>query len=449
MMRKTTLTTALLSAQGANNSEVAEYTPSAFGIYLMNIPVGVTSETEIAPYLDDTRLLINKNTVAYNLNASTAAETMETLMPQATLSKYQDAEHRYRFIYDKTFGVFDVRSVIIGAQHSIAKNAAKAYALARRACVSTPDISAGAAQHLLEHTPTGTIVHCSASASGAYFAVNVGTGALLKQTSSAVIHNNHVNYFDGLIAKNAIYKIARQSVSVAVNGAYICRVTYVKNWKSATAAATFDVTLLPREGYTTSGNYYPVLVRNYDEDTLEVFLTVGVGDFGEDGKGFNIRKQSLNIAEDGTLTLNGAVQDLGVFPFAVSQAGTGLALGSYQNGALHHGNYYLPIYATYDAAASSAYTGITAATYVESVKMDAAFENAPQYLISGQPTLLAMEYVNIGNGKTLPMACNIAATPLVHVSEVVSGIDLPEVVHKKIDDVLRVIYEYRLSESEE
>jgi hypothetical protein len=448
-MKKGALTGTLMTAQ----TDVWELNPTSCGIYLMNTPVGIEADTELAPYLDATRLNVNNDVVGYNLGGSAAVESTPTMTAQSGLSKYYDIEDKYTVIYDKTLGKIDIASIIIGTDHTLAKTVAKAFVVAQRAEKATKEISTGVAQHILEHTASGTIIYCSPSATGKYYKVNLGTGAMSLEQSNSNIHTNMTGQFTGLLVGSTVYKVARQSVTSSQNGAYIARVTMVKNWTGAITVSTFDITFHPRKDYTTSNAFYPVLIHNYAKNKLEVFLTLTAGEF-EDGKGFNLWKQNLNIAADGSLSLSGDTQDLGIFPFSVS-TDINVTLGFYRNGAHHYGKYYWPIHSIYNAV-TGVETPLTAGAgnppglyYCESVCIDEDFQEEPRYLISGQPTLAALEYVNIGDGKVLPMAASTAACPIVHISQVVSGIDLPEIVHKDLEDIVRISYTYKFNAKKE
>ncbi len=239
----------------------------------------------------------------------------------------------------------------------------------------------------------------------------------------------------GIIVGDHLFKAVKQS---ATGSTYTVRLNYVLNFRTSTTAAYKDIVLTTRAGMSVATDTLPVMVYRPDTGNLEIFIAISSGN--PDGEyGFSIQKVIVS-GLDNPVTMTVETVDLGLLPYCVSNFGTTAAL--YLTGYHDGTQYYLPYTSTVDA------TG----------KIDTVVENVFQngIVISSDFKTISRVF-NMRNSAAGPnlivradtglLQCQVndAKIPYIFMSQVVSGANLPQASAKELDDVLRIIYKYRLT----
>jgi hypothetical protein len=453
MFSSGTYATLLMGAIGTRVGQtVRAIGEPAYGIYCMDDELDLTKlDSYNQKYAGRNSTTLPMNVTFYNNNGSAAAEEVNTLTPVNADSWYNiDGEHKIKVGFVKNSGAGTFRSIIIGGAHTTASSANKSIFLKElNSNIPPAYLAANVAQHLIEHTSDGTIIHGGISAAGDCNAVNLKTGALKEVAINANRFANITGQFGGLCAKGAVYKVAYQSAS---SNLYTARISYVKNWKTGAATVvTYDVNFSMRDNVVASANYHPVLVYNTDTENLEVFVTVSVGNFGAEGVGANVMKAVVTLANDGTPTLTSSVIDLGIMPYSISNNNV-VTVNRYLTGTLADGKYYLPYRSIFETV-----DGVTTETIVQDANGQlGVVMNAEDLSIDSECCFVSkgiydgpLTYV-VGEGGIVRALSIAEGIPCyVECGRVLSAVNLDEPVTKAANDVMRVRYIYDLSVDEQ
>jgi hypothetical protein len=210
------------------------------------------------------------------------------------------------------------------------------------------------------------------------------------------------------------------------------------NFRTASTVVAKDIVLTTREGMSVATDTMPVMVYRSDTGNLEIFVAVSSGDHDGD-YGFNIYKVIVS-GLDNPATMTTETVDLGLLPYCISNQGTTAAL--YLTGYFDGTSYYLPYTSTIDAignisvvAESSFQNGIVISSGFETISRVVNMRNS-----TSGPNLIVRADTGL-----LQCQANDAKIPYIFMSQVVSGANLPKASVKELDDVLRIIYRYRLT----
>jgi hypothetical protein len=417
-------------------------TPAYCGIYCLSTETPITKDTMLPPYVGDDRSVVDVAAIFRNVASSTAAETAETMTPVNGRSYFDPAANKMIVEYDKISGSGTVKSIIIGRDHAT-KNLHWGQSV--QDALMPADFFTGVAQHLIEPTIDSTIIHGSVSSTGIQYAGNIKTKELAKVSANSNLHTNITTYYTGLVMKDTVYKVAYQSAETGASGNITTRLTFVKNFKGATAAATVDLVFTGRAGINVVNSYRPVLVARPDNGTLEVFQTVSVGKFGET-YGANVWKAVITLAEDGTPNATEFV-DLGIIPYAVSNYTT-ISNGYYMVGTYHDGKYCLPVHSIINGYGTEIVSA--ANNYQEGIEISEDFETVHRGILYRQADGQSVAYI-VGvsgeydeYGEFLPIQIALAQLYYVYWSQVFSGLVFDDPFVKTPSDVLCVVYKYSL-----
>jgi hypothetical protein len=402
-------------------------TPNSFGIYALSHPVDIRPDTYRPPYVPLEGSGLGAGITFYNLNGNTS-ETAQQMIPvdgKCHFSKGGKVEFALEYVKNTYSGV--IQSIVIGSAH----NNLQVYACAIGDVDLPDEFKTGTGYYLLEHTKNGTILHKNPSG-GNVVNANLKTKEFA-MTAGGGSYSNTVTYFGGLILNDTVFKVAKASASGAT---HTVTLTYVPNWKNSTNQKSMNIPFTAREGMTVNTTVQPVLVARPDQNRLEVFVTLSTGDHGGE-TGANIQKAVVDISDVNNLTYT--ITDLGVIPYAISNYGTTVA--QYMTGLYHEGKYYLPYYYIVDEG------GIlktpTNSGYQEGAVLSADLKTM-HGIINFRHTNAIVNAPVVAD-EVLQCQVNTATSPFVHLTRVVSGTNLDTPIMKGANDVLRIIYRYKLA----
>ena len=139
-------------------------------------------------------------------------------------------------------------------------------------------------------------------------------------------------------------------------------------------------------------------------------------------------------------TMTNETDDLGILPYNISNFNTTAAL--YLTGYFDGTHYYLPYTTTMDA--DGKIDTITDNAFQNGIEISADCKNVSRIFNMRNSASTPNLIVRADTG-LLQCQVNAANIPYIFMSQVVSGANLPEPSVKGLDDVLRIIYRYRLS----
>ena len=431
MMTTGTLSALLRSNTRSGFNFLTRTIPTSFGIYAMDHDIALQKNTFLPPYVGDNLVSLSPSVSFYNIGGTNTESTRE-MLPVDLRCFYDKSAREYVFEYMKNTGVGTVKSVCVGRSHTV-KADRFSVALAETATPST--WQSGNANYLLEHTTGGTFLwKTNGTTVWRNNLVTRSTEPITNSACASVIGGTAT--VGGLVVGNVVYKAAKLS---AADDTYIVRLSYVRNFRSSGTVDTKDITFTCREGMTVNTSVTPVMVMRPDRNKLELFVTLSVGD--HDGTvGCNLQKAVIgNLGDPANLTVE--IEDLGILPYAVSNW-TAMTVGHYLTGFHHDGRYYLPVYGVVNedgnlvATAEAAFqTGLIVSDNFSTVLNNVNFRSATSNEVNA--------FV-LTDGGTAQCRVNTTTIPYVHMSQILSGTNLPAAVTKSVDDVLRIIYRYRI-----
>jgi hypothetical protein len=296
-----------------------------------------------------------------------------------------------------------------------------------------------AGSYLVEHHATnGTSLWKTVSATGGQYRFNL-KNRTVEDFSIANLHTNITNagVVGGIVVGNHIFKAIKQAAS---GTSYTVRLNYLANFRSMLSVVYKDIVLTTREGMTVRADTHPVMVYRTDSNQLEIFVAMSFGQDEDDSYGFNIYKVIVSGLDSPT-TMTTETVDLGFFPYAISNHDTTGPV--YITGYFDGENYYLPYnLVTYDTVFGLA-TNMSTATFQYGIVVSEDFEEVVRVFntrsIGTTPNLIVRADTGL-----LQCQAALGNIPYIFMSQVVSGTNLPQPSIKEPDDVLRIIYRYRI-----
>ncbi len=430
MLNAGTLSSLLRSNTRSGCNFLTRTLPSVFGLYAMNHDIDIKRDTFLPPYVGDNQTSLADNVSFYNVGGS-ATESTQEMIPVDQRCYFDKAKKEFVLEYVKNTGVGTVKSVCVGRTHSI-KADKFSVALAETAVPAT--WQNGNTNYLLEHTTDATCLwKINGTTAWRNNLVTRSTEAVGGTACAGVVGS----YFGGLVAGNVVYKAAKQSASGAN---HVVRLTYINNFRTSGTTAYKDITFTCREGMTVNTAMTPVMVMRPDRNKLEIFVTLSVGD--HDGTiGCNLQKAVIgNLDDPANLTVE--IEDLRILPYAVSNWSSA-SVGYHLNGFFHEGKYYLPVYGI--KSGDEELTVTAEAAFQTGVVVSSDFSTVHNSVNFRTATSNEVNAFVLTDGGVVQCRVNATTIPYVHLSQVLSGSNLPQAVTKNVDDVLRIIYRYKLS----
>lgn len=427
----------MMSNTGLNNvtrathgtSMPASGAPAQFGLYVMSKEVDIRKDTFRPPYVDDNGIDINSDVTFYNLNGGTteASNQMITVDGKCYFDKGSEIKFALEYIKNTYTGI--VRSVVIGRAHN---NKNLNYLLQMKDVDLPADWYTGTANYLMEHTVNGTVVYKTVDKTR-QFSSNLKT-KIFTSYGVEMIHNNITNHFGGLIMNDTIFKVVKASISGSV---YNVTLQYVQDWKNVSVLKTINIPFDIKEGMTGNATVTPVLVARPGLNKLEIFVTTSIGD--HDGiKGAHVQKAVVDIADMEEITHT--ISDMGITPYAISGCGT--TVGQYYTGFFHEGKYFLPFYYIVNKD-NGTMSNQTDNNFQEGVVLSSDFKTVHNMTCYRTATNQFFAFVEAE--EVLQCFVNSTTNYYVMLSQVLSGTNLETPITKGANDILRVIYRYKLS----
>jgi hypothetical protein len=382
---------------------------TTMGIYLMSTEEPVHRGTVLPPYVNEARTGLNANVPFYSLGTTSDSGQLIAGVNASSNFNENPGEVDYKMVYSKTAGTGYVRSIILGRAHA---TPAQAIEVGLNDANLPADFKTSTnANYILNHED-GTTMYKTIGTNGFYTA-NIKK-KLYSSATNATAYANINSYFGAIEVGDTIYKVAKQA---ATGTNYTVRLTYVPNWKSATAATTLDV-VIPTE-IAVNTVTLPVLVYK-NPTTLEAFVTPSIGAHAA-GNGGNLKKIVYDITDPAAITTT--IEDVGIYPFSISSVGATNAL--YNGGLYANNTYYLPIHHILTGGAIS---HTASATYVEGVSLlevDNSVDHRFLYKIKADTSMHPI----IGEaGAVMYLTANVATPRFVTASQVISGVVLDNTI---------------------
>jgi hypothetical protein len=415
----------------ASGSLIASAVPNKFGIYAMSEPIVVNPDTYLPPYVDESRTGLHPSVSFYNVAGATT-EASQVMIPVDTRCFYDRAKLELTMEYVKNTYAGTVRSIAIGRDFATAN---LNFSTQQKDVAMPADFYSTTANYVLEHTANdGTIVRKPVG-TNELFTVNLKTKLYSRETN-ATGFNNVTTYFGALAMNGHLFKVAKKSASGSI---YTVTLTYLKDYlTAANTAATLDIAVPTRENMSVNTTVVPVLVSRASLNKLEVFITMSTGNHG--GQiGANVKKVVVDVSDIDNITYD--VVDMGVIKYAIS--GFGTVVGQYYTGLYHNNKYYLPYY--YVVKPDGTAAGATVTAFQEGVVMSSDFSAVLNVVNVRFAANSCQHHVITDTDEVIQMWPNLATPYVVRVGQLISGANLENPITKGENDVLRLIYKYRIS----
>jgi hypothetical protein len=453
----------------ATNVPIAPQTIGTLGIYVMDNNITVKPKTFIPEYLTK-RVSVTpptgdagiSNVSFYNIAGSLAESTKE-MVPVDTGCFLNTAKNEYQIQYTKNTGQGTVGSVIIGRSHRIITGTVNQYSVFTKDTLYNPDIynAVNLAPYAIEQTNNGTVIYKQkATGADGVISINLKTKVYDIAAPATSMFNNINTLFGGHIANNTLFNIRSLGAISGKNRTTV--LTYIRDWKNLEVAKTLTLTFQTRADIPAflplACNNMPVIVKK-DENTIEIFMTVSVGNHDNGGGGYvngaNVVKAVIDISDVTQRDLTSedvTYVDCGVIPQVIGYlnvADASNVIGTFVQGNYFGGKYYLPISGICNGGTTNVAASINnsvIAAYQEGAIFNNTLDNLEDYYCVrnvGGYNLLPIETENGFD----QMAVNVAGPLLFYTgSQVISGAALEVPITKTQDDILRVTYKYSLSD---
>jgi hypothetical protein len=413
----------------ASGSMNAASIPTEFGVYVMSEPITVNPDTYLPPYVDEDRTGLHPSVSFYSV-AGSATESIREMIPVDTRCYYSRSKLEYTLEYVKNNGAGIVRSIAIGRGHGTASNS---YVWRQKDYDMPPDLYSSKVNYFLEHTADGTVLVKQIGTSD-ILSINLKTKLYNRETNASAF-GNLTTQFGGLIVNGTSFKVAKKSASGSL---HTVTLTYLKNCLTAAETANvLDIAVPTREGMAVATDVSPVLVARNALNRLEIFITMSVG-MHSGQAGANIKKVVVDVSDLANITYD--VVDLGIFKYAISNFGT--TVGQYMTGLFHDNKYWLPYLYPVKASGVAGTAGIAA--FQEGVVVSSDFAAVHNVINFRNSANVSHAPVVTDANEVIQMSVNTAAPFVVKIGQLISGANLENAITKGENDVLRVIYRYKI-----
>jgi hypothetical protein len=408
--------------------------PTNHGIYAMNRDIDIRYDTFVPPYKQATAQLLDPGVVFYNIDGS-SVENSQVMIPVDQRCYFDHSRREMVVEYIKNTGSGVVKSVCVGAAH----NNSQLYSVLQTE-TAVPDFwktSAGGSYLVEHHATEGTSLWKTVSTSVQY-RFNL-KNRMVEEFSNSSLNTNITNTstVGGLVVGNHLFRATKNTAS---GSSYTLRLTCVSNFRTATSSTTKDIVLTTREGMAVRTDTIPVMVYRMETGKLEIFVAISL-DQDENGLyGFNTYKVTVS-GVDNPATMTTETEDLGFLPYCISNYDTTGQL--YLTGYFDGENYYLPYtHVVYDTVFGLT-NNASVAAFQYGIVINKDFKTVERVFnlrsVNTSPNLI----VRVDTGLVQCQAA-LATIPYIFLSQVVSGTNLPLPAVKEPDDVLRIIYRYKI-----
>jgi hypothetical protein len=413
----------------ASGSMASAGAVNSFGIYVMSEPITVTADTYLPPYVDDARTGLSPTVSFYNVAGATT-ESSQVMIPVDTRCYYNRSKMEYTLEYVKNTYAGVVKSIAIGRAHTTANNN---FLLQQKDNDMPADLYSALANYALEHTAAnGTVIRKTIGTSNEVITANLKT-KLYSREVNANAFTNITSLFGGLAMNGHLFNVAKKT---ATGGTYTVTLSYRKNYLTeANSTVSLDIAVPARENMTTDATVIPVLVTRANQSKLEIFVTVSIGNHSGT-IGANVKKVVVDVADIDNISYE--ISDMGVIRYAVS--GFGTTVGQYLTGLFHDGKYYLPYY--YVVGSDGTLSGASATAFQEGIVISSNFETI--HNVINYRAVTNQAYLPVITDEIIQIMANVTTPYVVKIGQLVSGANLENAITKSENDVLRVIYRYKI-----
>jgi hypothetical protein len=426
------MTTANLVAatrSAASGNLLSATAPNQFGVYVMSEPITVNPDTYLPPYVDDSRIGLHPSVSFYNVAGATV-ESAQVMIPVDTRCYYNRAKMEYTLEYVKNTYAGVVRSIAIGRSHTVANNN---FIIQQKDIDMPVDLYSTTANYVLEHTTDGTILR-KPIGTNEVLTVNLKTKLYTRETNAQAFTNITAQW--GALAMNGhLFKVSKKT---ATGGIYTFTLTMLKDYlTAANTATTLDIAIPTRDGMTVNTAVIPVMVARPNLNKLEVFVTMSIGDHGGQ-VGANVKKVVIDISDINSLTFE--TVDMGIGKYAIGNFG--ITVGQYTTGLFNDGKYYLPYY--YVVKSDGSLVNAAIAAWHEGVVLSSDFGTVHNIINFRYAANTFNCPVATDANEVIQMFVNLTTPYIIKLGQLVSGANLENPITKGENDVLRLIYRYKI-----
>ena len=433
-----TLNNVLRSHTRTGYNFLSRVAPTNHGIYAMGSDIDIRYETFVPPYVDGRLTALHPDVVFYNVDGS-MTETSLVMIPVDQRCYFDHSRRELVVEYVKNTGRGSVKSICVGRSHSAS---AQMYSVSL-AETAVPDHwkATAAGSYLIEHHQTGgTSLWKTVSATAGQYRFNLKSRTV-EDFSNSALHTNitAAATVGGIVVGNHLFKAVKQAAS---GSSYTLRLGYVLNFRTASSVVNKDIVLTARAGATVRTDTHPVMVYRTDTGELEIFVTMSLGQREEDNHyGFNLYKVIVS-GLDNPATMETETVNLGFLPYAVSCHDTTGPL--YVTGYFDGTSYYLPYNLVVHDPVFGLVANTSAAAFQNGIVISENFKTVSRLFntrsLNTTPNLIVRADTGL-----LQCQAALGTIPYIFLSQVVSGTNLPVPSVKEPDDVLRIIYRYKIA----
>ena len=409
----------------------------------------VTKKTHFATYVKGT-VELEDSVVFYN-DANTTTESNRVLIPVDSRTGYglEESNNCLNIEYTKNTGTGIIKSIIFGRSY------ASDTAVTGLVCGEVMHLASwiiGRTGTVLKHLPDRTqFIKTTSSnyglicdllnkdytlgAAAGTAVVGKWTGTSLSQRTNAASVEGHAGF---MTADNRIYRCAYQShtsTDVTVR---------VSIWtENSTAVQTKDVVFPIESGEVYTTLFLPVAVYKPVSDTIEIYLATSVGQHDLPNTKYTAHVQKCvlsnlnapiiaNVAD--TVTTLGYFDAMVPGAFAVRED-----IGYYD----HITNLtYIPCATSIDPITGAVIVKATVSIAPGGI-FDGAWQLTGDYIAKSIGAGGFISYVRTDKG-VIPMMIDTATMYYPQVTQVLSGVVLAQEFEKTTDNILRILYQYKL-----
>ena len=433
MVNGGTLSSVLRSNTRSGYNLLSRTVPSALGIYAMDRNIDIREETFLPPYVCGDLNTLDPSVVFYNIGGN-PTEDSQVMIPVDQRCYFDHNRRELVVEYVKNTGSGTVKSVCVGRSHLLRQ---QMYGITQNeTAVPNQWTSSLAGHYCVEHHATNGTSLWKVTSASAQYRFNLKSRTMDSFSNSNLYGNiSGTNTSGGIVVGNNVFKAIKQTAS---GSSHTIRLYYATNFRTTSTTAYKDIVVSVREGMSVSTDTIPVMVYRMDTGDLEIFVSLSSGDHS--GLfGYNIHKVTVSGLES-PATMSVETVDLGILPYSISNFNTTASL--FITGYFDGTHYYLPYTSTMDA--SGIIDTIAENAFQNGIVISADCKNVSRIFNMRNSASTPNLIVRADTG-LLQCQVNTVSIPYIFMSQVVSGANLPEPSVKGFDDVLRIVYRYRLT----
>ncbi|MDR2115382.1 MAG: hypothetical protein LBP87_03265 [Planctomycetaceae bacterium] len=453
----------------------------AFGIYALNRDITITTDTVVPPYVTNAMTAYTADTTFYN-NGNTVVESAKELIPVDNRSVYRRKAGDNSFIveYVKNSGVGSVKSICFGRHYNLPQNVT---GIAIGEAIYQAIWTTGTVEYFLEQTLTGTPTEACPKgnqqetivwkqvSSSSQFSANLVTKQVTtynnSNLSSNLLNSNLVggHVFDNGSGTKTVVKAVYSALDATAK-THTLLLYYNTDITGSTTVSSRTVTITLPEWATPNFPNNPIMVSRPDTGKLEIFATVAQGEFtipAQDegdpttGTGCLVYKLTLETPTDPAAS-EITEEQIGIIPYGIAAypgSGAIYYLSGFYFADLQNddagrtdkenpeGTYYLP-YAYYRSATEN--LSLSDNNWAMGLILSDDLSTVKNHYLARTSSSQQFNAPVMTDSGVLYCRVNSTTMYYVTLSGVISGTNLPQTLTKGENDILRLIYEYTLTQ---